>query len=431
MDKRLFEVTDQYDGALGQYAALAQCLSSFVAVCDGWIVRYINDAGANLLESTPSELIGASLTDFLHSDYTDFAEFGLEIFAEEDGAVPLKFVSVAGNVVDVRMTVRPFAALGRNICVVEVHDITDFVRASEAVREREQRLQGILNSVSETIFTFVESGEVKSFNPAAEQTFGYKAHEIIGEGIEKLLPKGGDQFVRRVLHLGRKGRRGGLSGKLWEIDAQTKDNKTFPVEFTVAEVPSAGNRIYSVVLRDITERKRIERHMRQLAHEDSLTGLPNRLTFNQRLDHALQLAKRNSRSLALLFIDLDRFKPINDTFGHEAGDVVLKTVAERMGKVVREVDTLARLGGDEFVVILEEVPSADRALFVGQKLLDAVCEPIMVMGNDCSLSASIGVALYPEHGDCKKTLVRAADEAMYRAKELGRAGVVFYTKDQA
>lgn len=180
-------------------------------------------------------------------------------------------------------------------------------------------------------------------------------------------------------------------------------------------------------IRDITERKLQQEEIRQLALYDPLTQLPNRRLFSERVNHAIALARRDQARLALVFVDLDRFKPVNDSLGHAVGDLLLRAVARRMQQCVREADTIGRVGGDEFEVLLPSIDDAEQALVVAEKIRQAMNQPFELTGGYVvSISSSSGVAIYPEDGEDESTLSRAADAAMYRAKALGRDNVQFY-----
>jgi diguanylate cyclase (GGDEF)-like protein len=179
---------------------------------------------------------------------------------------------------------------------------------------------------------------------------------------------------------------------------------------------------------DITERKTAEERIRHMAQHDSLTGLPNRMLFSDRLQLALAAARRNDDQLALLFVDLDRFKPINDAYGHAMGDLLLKEVARRLHCCVRDSDTVARTGGDEFVVLLPSIGSAEDALRVAGKIRQALAETYEFEGCRVDISASIGIAMYPEHGGDAMSLSKSADDAMYRAKDEGRNNVQIFAR---
>jgi diguanylate cyclase (GGDEF)-like protein/PAS domain S-box-containing protein len=177
------------------------------------------------------------------------------------------------------------------------------------------------------------------------------------------------------------------------------------------------------VIADINELKLAEQHIREMAQYDSLTGLANRVLFSDRLQQATAAAQRDGHHLALLFLDLDRFKPINDSFGHAVGDQLLAAIARRIEGAIRESDTAARIGGDEFVVLLRSVENGDGALTVAEKVRKAIGKPYVIDGHPMTVSCSIGIALYPQHGYDEITLAKNADDAMYKAKEAGRDAI--------
>jgi len=175
------------------------------------------------------------------------------------------------------------------------------------------------------------------------------------------------------------------------------------------------------VTTDITEHKLTEERIQRVAHHDSLTGLPNRLLFNDRLDQALVGSRRDARPLALLYLDLNQFKPVNDTLGHAAGDELLKQVADRIRRVVRESDTVARIGGDEFTVILPHIAGREEARLVAGKIVAALAIPFGLghPAHDVAIGTSIGIAVYPADASNAETLIKAADAGMYEAKQKG------------
>ncbi len=181
---------------------------------------------------------------------------------------------------------------------------------------------------------------------------------------------------------------------------------------------------------DISDRIEMEQQIRHLAYHDSLTNLPNRYLFEDRLSHALKYAKRNQRQLGVLFIDLDGFKVVNDTHGHDIGDMLLRAVSDRIASLLRVSDTLSRVGGDEFIVLLPEIADSDDGLHVAGKLLTALAEPYNITEPPLRISASIGLALYPEHGEDDQTLLKKADIAMYEAKKNGKNAVRVYQTEE-
>ncbi len=406
---------------------LVQTASNLFTICIDDCICYMNPAGLKLIGAeNEQDVMQTPLVDFIHNDYKDFFSYGLEVLAEEDDFIPLKLVTLSGASLDVKLLINEIQLEGRTAYIIEAQDITAYKRASEAVRDREHRIKSILNTVSEGILTFDVQGRIQTFNPAAEKVFGRKAQDVIGENFACVLPK--DKQAKYISFFERKIAQGrsNLMGRPHELMGMHFDNGPFPLEMTISEVQVGNERIFTAVFRDITERKQSEERIRHMAHHDTLTGLPNRLLFTDRLAHALKISERYDKVLILMFIDLDKFKPINDTLGHEAGDVVLIEVAKRFKTLVRESDTVARIGGDEFVILLEELDTIEAGVKVAQKVVSCLEEPIIAGGRKCRLGASIGVAYFPENSTDADELMRMADEAMYAVKTSGRNGYRFY-----
>ena len=265
-------------------------------------------------------------------------------------------------------------------------------------------------------------------NPAFSQISGYAPHEVIGKTPRMLrsdrhTPDFYDALWTSIETTGV------WHGELW---SRRKNGEVFPEQITITPVKDGNGQVthYVAVLRDITERKRLEQEVNHLAFFDSLTQLPNRRLFNDRLGQAVKRAQRTSSSLALMFVDLDKFKPVNDTYGHAAGDFMLQTVAKRLSGCLRASDTAARVGGDEFLVLLPDIPSGADALAVAEKIRSALAEPcISPEGIELCISASIGIAIYPEHAGSAHELLRLGDRAMYEAKSAGGNRVKLFSPE--
>ena len=213
-----------------------------------------------------------------------------------------------------------------------------------------------------------------------------------------------------------------------EIRLKEKTGKEFYAQLTSIMVWYSSCYSYRTSIIDVTERKRIEEKIKHMAFHDALTFLPNRILFRDRLTLALAHAHRNKEMLAVLFLDLDRFKGINDTLGHTMGDQLLRDVANRLKGCIREEDTIARFAGDEFTLLLLGITEAEHVRNIARKILDAVKEPLMLGGHELSITTSIGIAVYPKDGEDAETLLKNADTAMYHAKEQGRNNYHFYTE---
>jgi len=255
-------------------------------------------------------------------------------------------------------------------------------------------------------------------NAAFTQITGYTAEEAIGKTPRMLRSDRHDENFYAAMWE-TVARTGVWHGEIWH---QRKNGDIYPEQLTLTAVKGSADQVthYVGTLHDITQRKQLEEEVQQLAFYDPLTQLPNRRLFNDRLSQALTLAKRTQSRMALMFIDLDKFKPINDQHGHEAGDWVLQAVAQRIKCCLRASDTAARVGGDEFLVILPEIQNSDDALAVAEKIRLALERPFVTPSQLSLLaSSSIGIAIYPDHAHTEQDLLRLGDRAMYQAKRLG------------
>jgi diguanylate cyclase (GGDEF)-like protein/PAS domain S-box-containing protein len=223
------------------------------------------------------------------------------------------------------------------------------------------------------------------------------------------------------------------AGHIWrgEITNRDRHGRIYIDSTAIAPVMNDEGEIvrYVAIKHDVTERKELEARLEHMAHFDMLTGVPNRQLFLERLEQSISLARRHQERLALLFIDLDGFKEINDNLGHEAGDAVLREIALRIHTEIRESDTVARVGGDEFVVLINTLHSSDDLEGIVRKLLDAITLPIVLNGVPHVIGASIGVSLFPEHGHDVASLLSNADSAMYLSKRAGKNRWTLYTAE--
>jgi diguanylate cyclase (GGDEF)-like protein/PAS domain S-box-containing protein len=302
----------------------------------------------------------------------------------------------------------------------------DITRTREAERDR-RIAEEVIRSMSEAVTVTELDFRFVSINPAFTRMTGYTEAEIQGQPSALLnCDQHTDEFhqaLRNTLV-----RTGHWSGEIWQ---RRKDGEEFLCWLELSEVVDRnGQRTHWVgVLTDITDRKRAEQELRYLANYDTLTGLPNRTLLGERLAHALIRARRHGAKVAVLFLDLDRFKHVNDSMGHAAGDRLLKAAAARIQATMRETDTVARLGGDEFTVIIEDLVDQPQAERVAQKLMDAFVRPLDIDGRtEVVISPSIGISIYPDHGQVPTDLLKFADTAMYQAKDKGRNTFQTYTE---
>jgi diguanylate cyclase (GGDEF)-like protein/PAS domain S-box-containing protein len=310
---------------------------------------------------------------------------------------------------------------GRPARAIAVRDVTS---RKEAEQQR-SRMAAIVTSSGDAIIGLAGRAIVTDWNVGAEHLFGYSAQEMVGRSVERLIPpECGDQLAQIRKRLNR-----GEPIQDFETQRLRKDGTRVDVSISISPVVDTAGRIIgaAVVARDITERKHLEDQLRRQALHDELTGLPNRTLLQERLSQQILTARREHTPLTLLLVDLDRFKEINDTFGHHYGDLLLQQIGPRLRGVLRDSDTVARLGGDEFGILLPTTDT-ESAITVAQHLLRKLEAPFELDGQPVEIGASIGVASYPAHGSDTATLLRQADVAMYVAKR-GEGGVVVYTAE--
>lgn len=289
-------------------------------------------------------------------------------------------------------------------------------------RDASLALKGAIFDSSRTaIFSIDHRLSVIEWNNAAERLFGSTRDDALGRSIAELVRTPDDSADWPVI-LQASG-----TDAYHFIGAQGP----FDAELRVASFKREGLDVHTLFLEDISERKRAEQRIRYLATFDGLTGLPNRELIHDRIAQAMAHARRTDRPLALLYLDLDRFKVLNDGFGHPFGDAVLKAIAERLCTLVREADTVSRRGGDEFLILLADLQSPSDAYSVATKIVESLDQPIVVKNRTVHLSASIGVSVFPQDGDTAEELIENADVAMYRAKDLGRNNCQFFTRQMS
>jgi len=305
-------------------------------------------------------------------------------------------------------------------------DITARKRAEQAVRDSEKRYRLLFENNLSAVFRAVAGGRLLQCNPALVSMLGYASREeLLQQNTSDILY---DAEEERNL-LAALTRHGTLTN--YEIRLRRKDGK--PVwalhNVAVSQTEDGGPRIIEGTAFDISVRKQAQERVQYLAYYDAVTGLANRTLLEDRLHKALASAHRRQEKLAVLFLDLDHFKVVNDSLGHSAGDLVLKDVAGRLQKVAREQDTVARLGGDEFVMVVNAVKESGDAAVVAKRVLDAVTAEGIIQGHPLSIGCSIGISIFPVHGRDTTALVKNADAAMYCAKERGRNNFQFFAPE--
>ncbi len=293
---------------------------------------------------------------------------------------------------------------------------------------QQELLANALSSIADAVFITDRDGRIVWANEAFSRLSGYAAHETLGRSPAMLKSGRQDaEFYRELWQTI-------LAGSVWrgKVVERRKDGSLYAVDETITPLCDAAGNIthFIATLHDITSRKKEGGRDHFLAYHDSLTGLPNRALFLRLLEQALAHCARGGRRLAVLFVDLDHFKSVNDTSGHRMGDLLLVTVAERLRASVRKSDVVARLSGDEFTVIETDLVDSGPARALARTLVRALGRPFMLKGRDVQVGASVGISIYPDDGTSPEELLQRADLAMYRAKEQGRNRYCFYEAQQ-
>ncbi len=392
---------------------------------------FVNDAECHDLGYTREELIGMN-----YKQYTDetegkkLLEVSLGVFrtGEQINAFDGEFIKKDGtkgfNQVSLSLIKNQegqpigFRGLSR--------DITERKKMEETIRQSEERYRTIIEEMKEWYFETDLSGNIIFFNEIFADVLGYSEGALTGLNFRSLFKKEESDSIYEIFNQVFKT---GQPSRNFPHEFIQPDGTMTSAEFSIFPKRDGDDRIvgFRGVGHDITERKIAEKRIQYLATHDALTDLPNRMMFSQLLNHTLQSARRFKRQFAVFFIDLDRFKVINDTLGHEAGDQLLQEIAKTFKRVLREIDVIARLGGDEFVILIEEVDDLTQITGVAQRVLSAAMKPMVIMGQECRITASIGISVYPKDAQDEQTLMKNADLAMYLAKEEGKNNYQFYT----
>lgn len=392
------------------------------------VILYANPAAETLTGYTVGESIGRKCRHI-------FCE---ESFRCEEGCPPKRAMqeqkpilhkeaetrTKEGEIKQTQISFSPFYEQGECLgTVIVIKDVTELRQAEERVKQQNLFLNTIINAIPNPFYVIDPvSHRISMANKAAcpgGVPEGATCHAVTHRSAQ---PCRGDEHPCPVREVLRTGRHVTVEHVHYKAGGACKN-----VEVHAFPVFDDDNRIAQVIEYsvDISERKLAERRLKNLAYSDTLTGLANRALFFDRASHALAAAKRNRELFAVLFLDLDRFKAVNDRFGHEIGDRLLVETARRLDSCVREMDTVARMGGDEFAVILSRIASRESAVGTTKRIIASLSQPFALDGVTCAVGVSIGMSLYPSDGDDIDTLLKKADTAMYEAKEEGDSSYRF------
>ncbi|MCK9230955.1 MAG: PAS domain S-box protein [Syntrophales bacterium] len=429
----LIDITDrkQAEEALRQseekYRHIFEKAGEGILVARSETCKFVNPALERILGYPMETITSEPFVTFIHPDdqalvtnrhhrrmQGESPETGYDFrIIRPDGAV--RWVTIQSQVIEWE---------GEPANLAFIMDITDRKRAEEALRQSEEMYRTFVENASDIVFWTDENGYFTFVNPVALRITGYGEKELLGKHYLTLIREDmrdevtrffGRQFVKK------------LHNTYSEYPFLTKDGDELwlgqNTQLILTNDRVAG---FQAVARNITDMRQTKEKIHQMAYHDALTGLPNRLLFSDRLDIALAQAGRHQAHVAVIMLDLDYFKDVNDTLGHDAGDVLLKQAADRLSALLRKSDTVARFGGDEFVLILLDLKEENDVIPVAEKIVESFRRPFLIDSHELTVTASVGIAVYPQGGEDETMLMKNADIAMYDAKKAGRDRYLIY-----
>lgn len=385
-------------------------------------IIYVNESFTKLTGYTEAEVLGKT-PRILQGEKTDKSTLKqIRVALEKKEAIYVELLNYAKDQTEYWLAFTIIPIKNSKGEVKYFAAIESDITARKKMENAQAMLSALVKFSNEAIIGKNLEGTIVSWNKAAENLYGYSEKEAIGSNIKMLFPKDRqDEFQDIICKITK-----GNHIKYFETLRVHKDGHIIPVSIMIAPIKNAQEEIIgaSITARDITQQKLIEEKLKHLAEHDILTGLINRPLFEDRLSQALAIAKRENCHMAVCFLDIDNFKNVNDTYGHQMGDLLLCAAAQRIQQCIREVDTLARLGGDEFALILSYLKEENDAIKIVKKLIRMFKETFLIEGINLTVTLSIGVSLYPKDG--VNDLLKKADEAMYYVKKHGKNNFHFF-----
>ncbi len=395
-----------------------------------WTTEYVSDGIYDITGYTAAEFVAGSVVaeEIIHADDRASTREAITsaVSRREPYTVEYRVITRRGETKWVWEQGEGIADENDVVIALEgfISDVTERKRAEQALGESEERFRDLFENARDAMFSYDLRGRMLSANQRAAEISGYAIDELLSLNISEIVAKDfhviGAEALKRTFN---------GDNAPYELEIVAKAGHRIPIEITSRIILGRRGepRTVQAIGRDVTDRKLAEETIRRLAYHDALTDLPNRALFEDRLQVALAQARRQNEQLAVMFLDLDSFKVVNDTLGHGAGDKLLQCVGRDLASMVRDGDTVARVGGDEFTLLLAGIEGPDDAIDVAKRILECLRQSRVINGTEFRTTGSVGITTYPADGDDGETLLRNADTAMYRAKERGRDRYQLYT----
>ena len=381
----------------------------------------VNKTFETLTGLEKKNVIGKCILDILPDTKLDWIQLCAEVALKQEDIYTEYFSSAINKTFQVRIS-----SPKKGVFITVFNDISALKDAHVEVKKQKDSYESLFNNIRVGLIrTSINEGEILKANPACAELFGFETlEEFMKRSIIELFKDSHDRKIHRAKLL--------RNGKVNHTILQMRKANTKPLTISVSSTLHYEDNLpvwIDSTIQDISKQKRSEEKLFQLAHIDTLTGLSNRHSFMNRLETSIQKASRYQHKCAVLFLDLDGFKAINDCYGHSAGDLVLSITAQRLKGIIRKSDLVARMGGDEFTIIIENFDTVRSLNILANKIIHAVSGNIPVQDSELSLTTSVGISIYPDDASDVKSVITNADNAMYRAKELGKNCIQFFTKE--
>jgi diguanylate cyclase (GGDEF)-like protein/PAS domain S-box-containing protein len=416
-----------------RYRGLLEAAPDAMVVVDqGGEIVLLNVQAEKQFGYRRDELVGQKVKNIIPEGFAerliaDGTRSAAEALAQEIGTgIELTGRRKDGSDFPIEIMLSPLESAEGILVTAAIRDISVRKAAEKHLAQMEGRYRGLLEAAPDAMVVVDQGGEIVLLNVQAEKQFGYRRDELVGQKVKNIIPEG---FAERLIADSLRSAEAALAQQIGtgiELNGRRKDGSQFPIEIMLSPLKGAEGILVTAAIRNITTRKKAEALMIHSSEHDFLTGLPNRMLLNDRVNQAILLALRHRRRVAVLFLDLDGFKHINDSLGHPTGDKLLQSVGKRLVDCVRGSDTVSRQGGDEFVVLLSEEEDSEDASIAARRMLRAVAEAHFIDQHDLHVTCSVGVSVYPDDGVDAETLIKNADTAMYQAKENGRQTYQFF-----